>query len=35
MAGVEGASMTHLKGAGYQRIEEGRGHHLMVEKKRR
>jgi hypothetical protein len=29
MADVEGASMTHLEGVGYQRIEEGRGHHLM------
>jgi hypothetical protein len=35
MAGVKGASMTHLEGASYQRIEEGRGRHLMGEMKRR
>jgi hypothetical protein len=26
--------MTHLEGTGYQRIEEGRGHHLMGKMKR-
>jgi hypothetical protein len=35
MAGIEGASMTHLEGTGYQRMEEGRGCHLMGEIKRR
>jgi hypothetical protein len=34
MAGVERASMTHLEGADYRRIEEGRGCHLMGEMKR-
>jgi hypothetical protein len=29
MAGVERASMTHLEGADYRRIEEERGCHLM------
>jgi hypothetical protein len=35
MAGGEGASMTRLEEAGYQRVEEGRGHHLMGEMMRR
>jgi hypothetical protein len=35
MASVEGVSMTHLEGASYQRIKEGRGHLLMGEMKRR
>jgi hypothetical protein len=34
MASVEGASKTRLEGTGYQRIEEGRGRHLMGEMKR-
>jgi hypothetical protein len=34
MASVEGASKTRLEGIGYQRIEEGRGRHLMGEMKR-
>jgi hypothetical protein len=35
MAGVEGASMTFLEGVSYQRVEEGRGRHIMGEMKRR
>jgi hypothetical protein len=35
MAGVEGVSMTRLEGISYQRVEEGRGCHIIGEMKRR